>query len=66
MAEPFDTPTTLEDFRVRMGVGRVILMTASVDDDGVVLAEVAMTADQARELASDLVARAERLERERR
>jgi hypothetical protein len=34
MAEAFDKPTTLDDFRVRMGIGRVILMTASLDDDG--------------------------------
>jgi hypothetical protein len=66
-AEPFDKPTTLEDFRVRMGIGRVILMTASRDDDGLLyLAQVVMTADEARELASDLIARAERVERERR
>jgi hypothetical protein len=59
--------TTLDDFRVRMGVGRVILMTASLDEDrGLYLAQIAMTTDEARQMAADLIARAERVERERR
>ena len=62
-----DTPTTLDNYRVRMGAGRVILMTAGLrDNGGVELVEVGMTADEARKVAADLIARAERVERERR
>jgi hypothetical protein len=62
-----EKPSTLEDYRVRMGAGRLILMLAARYDDGALqLVEVGITADTARDIASRLVAHAERVERERR
>lgn len=68
MTDDFVERGTLDDFRVRLGAGRVILMLAvlSLDREDELLTEVAMTASEAGQIATDLVARAERVERERR
>jgi hypothetical protein len=57
-----EQPTTLDDFRVMVGAGRVVLNMAVLSDDPLVeFVKVGMTADQARELASHLIERAERV-----
>ena len=58
-----DDTFPMDDFRVGTGDGRVILQVAIADD--VQSIRVAMTARQARELAADLIARAEGVERGR-
>jgi len=61
-----DAPMALDDFRVMAGVGRVILALAVLPDGGgVAFVKVGITAREARELAADLIARAERVEGER-
>jgi hypothetical protein len=60
-----DTPTTLDDFRVLAGIGRVILTMAAVHDGGGIdFVRVGMSASEAREMAGHLLARADRVERE--
>jgi hypothetical protein len=60
-----DAPTTLDDFRVMTDAGRVVLQMAVIHDDGGVdFLRVGMTTRQARELAPDLIANAERVEGE--
>jgi hypothetical protein len=65
-----DTPmaefTTLDDARVMFGGDHVVLAMAVVSDDGgVEFVKVRMPADDARRIGADLIARAERVDRER-
>jgi hypothetical protein len=62
-----DAPTTLDDYRVRAGDGRVILFLASRPDSGgpIWQVETGMTTDEARRIAADLIARADRVDGER-
>jgi hypothetical protein len=63
-----DKPTTtLDDFRIGMDAGRVILQMVVLADEvpNVDFVKVGMATDEARELASHLIERAERVERER-
>src|SRR4051794_38423606 len=58
-----EEPTTLDDFRVGVREGRVLLQMAVLSDEGgVQFVKVAMTADQARIMANHLTDRAERVE----
>ena len=60
-----DAPMALDDFRVMAGVGRVILALAVLPDaGGVAFVKVGISAREARELAADLIARAERVDGE--
>jgi hypothetical protein len=67
MADMGDDPTTLEGFRVMADDGRVRLQMACLMSDGFGTdhVKVRMTPDEARAMAADLVARAERVEHER-
>ena len=61
-----DEPAFLDDFRVMSGLGRVVLQLIAIRDvDETTIVEpvrVGMSPTQARELAADLVDRAERAE----
>jgi hypothetical protein len=62
-----EAPMTLDDFRVMAGIGRVVLaVAADRDERRFGFLQVAMTTREARDLAADLIARAERVEGERR
>jgi hypothetical protein len=64
MAE-YGVVTTLDDFRMMPRDGRVILQMAVLPDEGVEFLKVGMTTQQARDMASHLIAFADRVDGER-
>jgi hypothetical protein len=61
-----DAPTTLDDYRVRAGDGRVILFLGESAGQAVVRFQGrGMTTDEARRIAADLIAFADRVDGER-